>query len=128
MEFPALLNGVGQQSQCINPPYRIDAYARALLDAPPSTTMTALVSDKRIALNAPNARGAIALESGSYKVVVNDQTTKRRFVLSGQGLTRSTTAKFRGRISWQVVLRPGVYSYGAKSYGGAGTFEVMSDK
>jgi hypothetical protein len=127
MEFPALLSGVGGQPSCINPPYRIDAYQRALLGARTSATLKGTVTNKRSTLIGPNARSVTALESGSYTLSVSDQTRRRRFVLTGPGLTRSTTARFRGRKFWHLVLRPGMYSYGPASYGGAATFEVMTD-
>ena len=38
MEWPADTGGTGGQSRCIDPPYRIDAYAKVLLGSAPSTT------------------------------------------------------------------------------------------
>ena len=105
MEWPAISNGVGGQSRCIDPPYNIGEYASALLGARPSTTLTVRVTDRRAAFLTPQGRPVMALESGSYAVAVNDTSTKRGFSFAGH----STTKKFRGRRTWDVNLRPGQY-------------------
>ena len=103
MEFPAITNGVGGQSRCIDPPYRIDVYANALRGAAPSSTLRATVTSNRTLFLTPQGKPVTALESGSYSVAVNDTSTKRGFSFAG----RSTTKKFRGRVTWHVTLKPG---------------------
>ena len=121
MEFPAITPGVGEQTRCVNPPYRIDAYAQALRGALPPSTLRAVVARNRTTFLTPYGRGIQALESGSYTIIVDDNSKKRRFVLSGPWVARSTTAKFRGRRVWHVTFSPGTYSYGSN------TFEVLTD-
>ena len=105
MEWPADTVGLGGQSRCINPPYRIDGYAKVLLGAAPSTTLTALVTDRRTSFLTPQGTPVTALLSGSYTIVVTDRSKKRGFAFAG----RATTRKFTGRATWRVTLTPGLY-------------------
>jgi len=122
MEFPAITNGVGGQSQCIDPPYRIDAYALALRGSAPLIRLTATISDKATTLVTASGRRVTALESGKYTIVVNDNSRKRGITLNGPGVRRSTTARYRGRTSWRATFSPGTYTYGSQS------FDVLTDR
>jgi hypothetical protein len=105
MEWPADTNGIGGQARCINPPYRVDAYARVLLGSLPSTTLTAAVTNIQTSFLTPQGRPVTALESGDYTIVVTDSSKKRRFAFAGH----ATKKKFTGRVTWHVSLKPGVY-------------------
>ena len=105
MEFPAITNGVGGQSRCVDPPYRVNEYANVLWGSPPSSKLTATVTDKKTSLLTPQGRPVTALASGSYSVTVNDKSKTRGFSFAGH----STTKKFRGRVTWHVSLVPRQY-------------------
>ena len=98
-----------QQTRCISPPYRVDAYAIALRGAPPSRTLTAIVTDRATKLRTPFGQPVRALMAGIYTVRVTDGSKRRGFRLD----TRRTTAGFRGSVTWQLRLAAGAHSFGA---------------
>lgn len=48
---------------------------------------------------------------GPAIVTVNDRSKTDNFHLTGPGVNRKTGVKTRGKVTWTVTLRPGVYSY-----------------
>ena len=48
---------------------------------------------------------------GPATIVVNDRSTKDDFHLSGPGMNRKTGVRTRGRVTWNVTLAPGLYTY-----------------
>lgn len=48
---------------------------------------------------------------GSAVFTVNDRSATDNFHLSGPGVNRKTGVKTRGKATWPVTLRPGVYTY-----------------
>jgi plastocyanin len=54
--------------------------------------------------------GSISI--GKAVISVSDRTAKDGFRLVGPGVSRSTSAKFRGTARWTVALKAGTYSYG----------------
>jgi hypothetical protein len=78
---------------------------------PPPTprvqTLTATVGAGAISLR--NARGArvTRLKAGRYRIRVRDQSARNNFHLSGPGVNRRTSARFRGTVTWTVTFRKG---------------------
>lgn len=98
-----------QQTRCVAPPYRLDAYVTALRGAPPSRRLTATVSDRAVTLKTPRGDSVRALFAGSYTVSAKD-TSKHRGLLLG---SRRTTTAFRGNVVWRVQLAAGTHVFGA---------------
>jgi plastocyanin len=52
-----------------------------------------------------------AAEVGPATISVNDRSRADNFHLSGPGVNKKTGVGFRGRVTWNVTLQPGVYTY-----------------
>jgi hypothetical protein len=50
-------------------------------------------------------------EVGPATITVNDRSRTDNFHLTGPGVNKKTGVAFRGRVTWNVTLRPGTYSY-----------------
>ncbi len=50
-------------------------------------------------------------EVGPATITVNDRSRVDNFHLTGPGVNKKTAGAFRGRVTWNVTLRPGTYSY-----------------
>jgi plastocyanin len=48
---------------------------------------------------------------GPAVVTVNDRSKTDNFHLTGPGVNKKTGVKTRGKASWTVTLRPGIYTY-----------------
>ena len=48
---------------------------------------------------------------GPAMIVVNDRSARDNFHLSGPGLNKKTGVRTRGRVTWNVTLAPGLYTY-----------------
>jgi plastocyanin len=64
------------------------------------------------------------LSSGKTVITVSDKSAKDGFRLSGPGVSKSTSAKFRGTVKWTVTLKAGKYTYGTAK--GRKTFTVVA--
>jgi len=74
-------------------------------NVPPTTSSASVGPKKTIALKPkPNLPGPAT-------IVVNDRTKGDNFHLSGPGVNRKTGVRTRGKVTWNVTLVPGVYSY-----------------
>jgi plastocyanin len=72
----------------------------------PATTFAGSVGPKKaIALRPKSAL------PGPATIVINDKSRTDNFHLSGPGVNKKTGGKTRGRVSWNVTLSPGVYTY-----------------
>ena len=47
------------------------------------------------------------LKAGRYRIVVRDRSTMHNFHLSGPGVNKRTTVRFRGSTTWTVTFRKG---------------------
>jgi plastocyanin len=61
-------------------------------------------------------RKSIALKAksalpGPAVITVNDRSKTDNFHLSGPGVNKKTGIKTRGKVTWNVTLTPGVYTY-----------------
>jgi hypothetical protein len=48
---------------------------------------------------------------GPATITVTDRSRTANFHLTGPGVNKKTGVAFRGRVTWNVTLRPGIYSY-----------------
>ncbi len=48
---------------------------------------------------------------GPATITVNDRSRGDNFHLTGPGVNKKTGVAFRGRVTWNVTLQPGIYSY-----------------
>ena len=72
----------------------------------PLTSFAASVGPKKkIALSPKLA------DVGPATITVNDRSRTDNFHLTGPGVNRKTGIAFRGRVTWNVTLRPGRYAY-----------------
>jgi ABC-type nitrate/sulfonate/bicarbonate transport system substrate-binding protein len=53
--------------------------------------------------------GTAGIFNGPAHITVRDNSRTHNVHLSGPGINRSTTAAFRGSVTWKVTLRPGTY-------------------
>jgi hypothetical protein len=67
------------------------------------------------------------LKASWYTLTIRDLSAKQNFHLTGPGVNRKTTLRFRGIAIWGVHLQPGVYHYNSDraSAGGGHTFRVV---
>jgi hypothetical protein len=79
----------------------------------PVTSVAPTKATASIAGSASTFRPSSGLSAGAFSIVVNDRSATDGFRLSGPSITKATTAKFRGKITWKVKLAAGRYSYGS---------------
>jgi hypothetical protein len=72
----------------------------------PATAFVGKVGPKKTISLSPKA----ALP-GPATIVVNDRSKSDNFHLSGPGVNKKTGVKTRGRVTWNVTLAPGTYTY-----------------
>ena len=70
------------------------------------TTFAAAVGPKRSISLKPKIA-----EVGPATITVNDRSRVDNFHLTGPGVNKKTAVAFRGRVTWNVTLRPGTYAY-----------------
>jgi plastocyanin len=51
------------------------------------------------------------VEVGPATLTVNDRSRTDNFHLTGPGVNKKTAVAFRGRVTWNVSLQPGSYTY-----------------
>jgi plastocyanin len=80
---------------------------------PPTATLSGRVGPGRtISVRQEDGSKATILNGiTSIKLVVNDRSRTDNFHLTGTGVNRSTGVKFRGRVTWNVKVSPGVYRF-----------------
>jgi hypothetical protein len=66
-----------------------------------------------IAGSVSSFRPSSGLQAGGFSIVVSDRSATDGFRLSGPGVAKVTTAKFRGTVTWKLKLEAGKYSYGS---------------
>ena len=72
--------------------------------------LQATASPKRVLLRL-DGKTVTKLNVGPYVFVVADTSRKQSFRLKGPGVTKGTRLEGRGRATWTVNLRKGVYRY-----------------
>jgi plastocyanin len=53
------------------------------------------------------------LSAGKFRIKISDRSAADGFRLAGPGLTRATSAKFTGSVTWTVTLKAGKYTFGS---------------
>ena len=53
------------------------------------------------------------LSAGKFRIKVSDRSASDGFRLAGLGVTRSTSAKFKGSVTWVLTLKAGKYTFGS---------------
>ena len=81
--------------------------------APPPTVakpkpITGWVSPTGIGLR-QNGKKILMLSAGSYKLTVDDRSRKDNFHLMGPKLDRKTGKAFKGKVTWQLVLKKNLF-------------------
>jgi plastocyanin len=76
--------------------------------APRSPTLTATVGPgATISLRTSRGARVTRLKAGRYRIVVRDRSAMHNFHLSGPGVNKRTTVRFRGTATWTVSFRKG---------------------
>jgi hypothetical protein len=81
--------------------------------APPTATLNGSVGPgQKISVRETSGAKATVLNGiTSVKLVVNDRSKTDNFHLTGPGVNKATGVKFRGRVTWNLKVSPGVYRY-----------------
>ncbi|MDX6466039.1 MAG: hypothetical protein QOI27_1079 [Gaiellaceae bacterium] len=66
---------------------------------------------------AASLRPRSGLSAGRYAITVKDSTAADGFRLSGPGVSKATSAAFRGTVTWTVRLTAGRYTWGSALHG-----------
>jgi hypothetical protein len=86
---------------------------------PPTTTPTPTPapSTALAASIGPGAKFALSpssgLSAGKYRITVSDRSVSDGFRLAGPGVTKSTSVKFKGSVTWALTLKAGKYTFGS---------------
>jgi plastocyanin len=81
--------------------------------APPTATLNGRVGPGRtISVRQTDGSKATVLDGiTSVKLVVTDRSKTDNFHLTGPGVNKATGVRFRGRVTWNLKVSPGVYRY-----------------
>jgi len=74
-------------------------------NVPPSTVSGSVGPGRKITLRPKSVL------VGPVAVTVNDRSRSDNFHLSGLGVNKRTGVAFRGRVTWNLNLAPGLYTY-----------------
>lgn len=80
---------------------------------PPVTPPAPTKASASIAGSASSFKPSSGLSVGAFAIVVDDRSATDGFRLVGPGVSKSTGAKFRGKVTWKVTFAAGRYSYGS---------------
>ena len=80
---------------------------------PPAASLNARVGPGRTisVRNADGTKATILNGITSVRLVVNDRSRTDNFHLTGNGVNRKTGVRFRGRVTWNLTVSPGVYRF-----------------
>jgi hypothetical protein len=96
----------------VAPPYKADAFIRALTGSPPSNQIAVIVGpDRTLSLKTPYGERVTALEAGDYTFAVSDVSRTDDVHITGLGVNVATGVRFRGNKTWTLRLKPGTYRY-----------------
>ena len=79
--------------------------------AKPPVRLNLTVTSKAISLTTPAGKPVKALATGQAVITVRDRSAARGVRLAGAGVSRSTTVKFVGTVTWKVELSSGTLVY-----------------
>jgi plastocyanin len=78
---------------------------------PPPGKLAGKVTAKAITLNTASGSRVRSVVENTYKVTVNDTSTKQNFHLTGPGVNKKTSIKGKAKKTWTLKLQPGKYTY-----------------
>jgi plastocyanin len=80
---------------------------------PPTATLTGRVGPGRtISVRQPDGSKATILNGvTSIRLTVTDRSKTDNFHLTGKGVNKTTGVRFRGRVTWNLKVSPGVYRF-----------------
>ena len=81
--------------------------------AKPPVRLNLTVTSKAVTLTTPAGKPVKALAAGPAVITVRDRSAARGVRLAGAGVSRSTTVKFVGTVTWKVTLTQGTLVYGS---------------
>jgi hypothetical protein len=81
--------------------------------SPPPTPPARTKATASISGSASAFRPSSGLSVGPFAITVNDRSATDGFRLTGPGVSKATGATFRGKVTWNVKLAAGRYSYGS---------------
>ena len=94
-------------------------------NVPEPAKLTGTVGPRRT-ISVRDAQGKLTtIDAGPVVLTVNDRTLVDNFHLTGPGVNRKTGVAFRGRVTWNLNLAPGRYTYRSDKHKSLrGTFTV----
>jgi hypothetical protein len=66
-------------------------------------------NENRITLSTSAGRPVKTLHAGRYVIAVDDEATIHDFHIWGPSVDKTTGVEWKGRATWKVTLRPGLY-------------------
>jgi hypothetical protein len=88
------------------------AVGTAQLEPPVATLNGRVGPGRRISVRNANGTKATILNGiTSVKLVVTDRSRADNFHLTGNGVNRATGVRFRGRVTWNLKVSPGIYRF-----------------
>lgn len=100
---PSRMNGSFTVGEVVAPPPA----------AKPPVRLDLTVTSKVVSLTTPAGKPVKALARGQAVITVRDRSAARGVRLAGAGVSRSTTVKFVGTVTWKVKLSAGTLVYGS---------------
>jgi NitT/TauT family transport system substrate-binding protein len=77
-------------------------------------TLQGAVGNRYILLR-QDGKPVTTLKAGRYTVVVSDTSATQNFQLAGPGVSRKTSVRGTGRITWTLTLRKGTYTFSSSA-------------
>ncbi len=77
-------------------------------------TLQGAVGERFILLRL-DGKAVTKLPAGKYTFVVNDSSKTQNFVLSGPGVSKSTSRAGTGRANWTLTLKKGTYTFSSSA-------------
>jgi hypothetical protein len=80
---------------------------------PPTETLLGRVGPGRTisVRRQDGSKAAILNRITSVRLIVSDRSRTDNFHLTGRGVNRRTGVRFRGRVTWNLKVSPGVYRF-----------------
>jgi plastocyanin len=94
---------------------------------PPTARLSGRVGPGRtISVRDENgAKATILNKITTIRLTVSDRSTTDNFHLTGKGVNRATGVRFRGKVTWNLKVSPGVYRFRSDTHPALrGTFSV----
>jgi hypothetical protein len=97
---------------CVPAPYTGNAYLSAL-GIKTSPLQASIDAKGKPKLTTSDGLPLVALKAGTYTIAVTDSSRKAGLRLTGFGVSRHTSAAFRGTVTWNVNLEGANLTYRA---------------